>query len=249
MKKQSKRIKLTLEYDGTDFSGFQVQPGKRTVQAELEKTLIKFLDAKTKVFASGRTDAGVHALCQVVHFDSEKQTPLTMLVHELNKSLPPDIAVVDAEYTSPDFDARRMAKEKSYVIKFYLSRFDRPVFANRQIRINDNTDIKSMQKGCKFFVGEHDFTSFVARKSGKTDFVRRVYSAEIVKVGKKEYEFRITGNGFLYNMVRIIFGTLLLVGAGKIKPEDTEKIILAKNRKQAGKTVSAHGLYLTSVKY
>ena len=120
---------------------------------------------------------------------------------------------------------------------------------NRALRVNEEIDVDKMQEACKYLIGEHDFTSFVARKSGKTNFVRTIYSAKIVKTGEKEYEFIVSGNGFLYNMVRIIMGTLIFVGLNKLKPWDMKNIIEAKSRARAGKTVQAYGLYLLNVEY
>ncbi|MBQ7466707.1 MAG: tRNA pseudouridine(38-40) synthase TruA [Clostridia bacterium] len=242
------RYKLTIEYDGTNFAGYQVQPLKRTVQSELEDALTKIYGEKVPTFASGRTDAGVHALGAVVHFDAPKQIK-NNVQDALNSFLPADLKVVKAEQVGDDFDARFSTKKKTYGYKFYLSRYERPLFENKALRVNDNIDIGKIKEACKYLIGKHDFTSFVARKSGKTDFVREIYDAEIIKTGDSEYMFKISGNGFLYNMVRIIMGTLLFVGSGKFAPEDVKKIIDAKDRRLAGKTVPPHGLYLLSVEY
>lgn len=242
------RYKLTLEYDGTNFAGYQVQPAKRTVESELETALEKIYGEKVPTFSSGRTDAGVHALGAVVHFDAPKQIK-NNIQDALNSFLPSDLKVVKVENVSDDFDARFSTKKKTYGYKFYLSRYERPLFENKALRVNDNINIEKMQEACKFLIGKHDFTSFVARKSGKTDFVREIYSAEIVDTKDGCFMFKISGNGFLYNMVRIIMGTLLFVGSGKFKPEDVKHIIDAKDRRQAGKTVLPYGLYLLSVEY
>ncbi len=132
---------------------------------------------------------------------------------------------------------------------FYVSRYNLPLLAEKALRINDYADIEKMNEAAKYFVGTHDFSSFVARKSGKTDFVRTIYDAKIVKVVGDLYAFEITGNGFLYNMVRIAFGTILLVGYGKIQPSEIKTIIEAKNRQRAGKTMPAFALLMKSVEY
>ena len=242
------RYKLTLEYDGTNFAGYQVQPSKRTVQSELEKALFNIYGERVATFASGRTDAGVHALGAVVHFDSPK--PIKNNIQDaINSFLPCDLKVVKVQQVDDNFDARFSTKKKTYGYKFYLSRYERPLFENKALRVNDNIDVEKMKQACKYLIGKHDFTSFVARKSCKTDFVREIYDAEIVKTGTEEYIFKISGNGFLYNMVRIIMGTLLFVGSGKFAPEDVKKVIDAKDRRLAGNTVPPYGLYLLSVEY
>lgn len=243
------RVKLTIEYDGTNFSGYQCQPGKRTIQAELEKALESVYNQKINTFASGRTDAGVHALNAVVHYDEPKVLKNKQIADSLNAYLPEDVKVVHHEIVDDNFDARFNSKVKTYGYRFYLSRCERPLMKNRALRVNEEIDVDKMQEACKYLIGEHDFTSFVARKSGKTNFVRTIYSAKIVKTGEKEYEFIVSGNGFLYNMVRIIMGTLIFVGLNKLKPWDMKNIIEAKTRARAGKTVQAYGLYLLNVEY
>ncbi len=244
-----KRIKLKLEYDGTNFAGYQVQPEKRTVEGELEKALRSVFNEDVKTFASGRTDAGVHAMGQVVHFDMPKEIKNKHLDDSLNFYLPSDIRVVSFEEVDASFDARFSPKKKTYGYKFYLSRCERPLLRNRALRVNDNIDIEKMNEGAKYLLGEHDFTSFVARKSGKTNFVRTIYSAKVVSLGDNEYMLTISGNGFLYNMVRIIMGTLLFVGQGRISPAEVKDIVDAKDRKRAGKTAPPYGLYLLDVTY
>lgn len=243
------RVKLVFEYLGTDFSGYQIQPQKRTVQAEMENCLSLILDENIKIYASGRTDAGVHSLGQVAHFDSEKNVDATFLEYSLNKNLPKDISIKSVELVDESFDSRFSVTKKTYVYKFYLSRYERAIYSGLALRVNDNVDVKKMQEATKYLVGTYDFESFVARKSGKTDFVRTIYSAEITERDNGLYEFEISGNGFLYNMVRIIMGTLIDVGAGRKKPEDIEKIIAGKNRALAGKTVAPYGLYMKEVVY
>ncbi len=243
------RIKLVVEYDGTNFAGYQVQPGKRTVQGELEKALESIFQTKVTTFASGRTDAKVHALHQVVHFDMPHEIKNTHLDDSLNAFLPSDIRVVSFQRVSSEFDARFSPKKKTYGYKFYLSRCERPLYLNRALRVNENINIEKMQSAAKLFVGTHDFSSFVSKKSGKTNFVRTIYSCEIVKTTENEYMLKITGNGFLYNMVRIIMGTLLFVGEGKFEEDCINKILEAKSRKMAGKTAPPYALYLLDVEY
>lgn len=243
------RIKIVMEYIGTNFSGFQTQPNKRTVQGEVERVLSAGVGEIVKIYASGRTDAGVHSLGQVAHFDTEKEVDEKFLHHYLNNNLPSDITVSSVQKVGMDFDSRFSVKKKTYVYKFYLSRYERAIYAGRALRVNDNVKIERMQAACEYLLGTHDFTSFVARKSGKTDFVRTIFDAKITEQESGLYEFEITGNGFLYNMVRIIMGTLIEVGSGRREPEDMKKIIEGRERSLAGKTVVAHGLYMKAVEY
>ena len=243
------RIMMVIEYMGTDFCGFQSQPGKRTVQGEIEKVLTDVLGSSIKIYASGRTDAGVHSLGQVAHFDIEDKVDVKYLHHELIEKLPKDISVSKVEEVSQDFDSRFSVKRKTYVYKFYLSRYEKAVYAGRALRVNDNVDVEKMKQACKYLVGTYDFRSFVTKKSGKTDFVRTVYSANIKETEEGLFEFEICGNGFLYNMVRIIMGTLIEVGSGRKVPEDMPKIIAGQSRNLAGKTVLPHGLYMKKVEY
>ena len=148
-----------------------------------------------------------------------------------------------------EFDSRFSAKEKTYNYLFYISKFKHPIFDEFALRINDYADLNLMEQACKFFVGTFDFKSFVSRKSGKTDFVRTIYDAKITHLFDGVYAFEITGNGFLYNMVRIIFGTLVQVGYKKIRPEDIPKIIESENRAVAGRTMPAYPLVLKNVVY
>lgn len=243
------RFKLIIQYDGKNFSGFQVQPEKRTIQGELEKVLAFLVGEEVRIYASGRTDTGVSAFAQVCHFDTEKNIDAKKLEVSLNGLLPDDIAVLSAKKVGMDFDSRFTAKRKTYQFRFYVSRYELPLLEYQAVRINDYADVLKMNEACKFFVGTHDFSSFVAAKSGKTDFVRTIYDAKIVEIGDGIFAFEVTGNGFLYNMVRIMFGTLLKVAYKKANPEDIKLIIDAKDRKKAGKTMPAKGLVLKNVIY
>ncbi len=243
------KIKLTLEYDGTNFAGYQIQPNKRTIQGELEKALRCIYNEDVPTFTSGRTDAGVHALGAVVHFCPPKEIKNKRVKDAINAFLPADVKVVNAERVSDDFDARFLSKKKTYGYRFYLSSCERPLLCGRALRVNTNIDIEAMKEGAKYLVGEHDFGSFVSKKSGKTNFVRTIYSADIKKVGEDEYMLFVCGNGFLYNQIRIIMGTLLNVGYNKYPPETVKEILEKKERKYAGKTAPAYGLYLIKVEY
>ena len=243
------RIKLVVQYDGKDFKGWQVQPNKRTVQGELEKVLEFLMKEKVHTFASGRTDSGVSAFGQVVHFDTEQNVNTKKLLVSLNGLLPEDVAVTSCETVPETFDARFSVKRKTYQYRFYISRFTLPLLDVKALRVNDNASIEKMSEACKFFIGTHDFGSFVSKKSGKTDFVRTIYDAKIVDVGDGVFAFEVTGNGFLYNMVRIMFGTILKAGYSQIQPKDISDILSGKNRALAGKTMSPKGLVMKNVDY
>ncbi len=243
------RIKLIIQYDGANFSGFQVQPEKRTIQGEVEKVLEFLFKEKIKLYASGRTDAGVSAYAQVCHFDTEQKVNENKLCDSLNALLPDDIGVVSCEWVDESFDSRFSVKRKTYSYNFYVSKHKMPLFEKKAVRLNSNISVQLMAEACKFLVGTHDFESFVSKKSGKTDFVRTIYDAKIISNDDGTYSFEITGNGFLYNMVRIIFGTLVKVGLKKIQPNEILSIILSKDRSKAGKTMPAYALFMKNVDY
>ncbi len=243
------KYKLLIEYNGKNFSGWQTQPGKRTIQGEIEKILADIFHEEIILSASGRTDKGVNAFGQVASFVSDKVISESKLRGALNAFLPEDIAIKDVSYVSDDFDARFNAKIKTYEYYFYKSRVELPLSRERELRINDYADIEKMREAAKVLIGTHDFTSFVARKSGKTNMVRTIYDIKIVDLGEEHYKLVITGNGFLYNMVRIIMGTLIMIGQGQREVSFMKDVLDSKNRKIAGNTVAPYGLYLKEVKY
>lgn len=243
------KYKLLIEYLGKDFSGWQSQPGKRTVQGEIEKVLAELLHEKVILSASGRTDKGVNAFGQVASFESSVVMTESKLRGALNAFLPEDIAIKEVEHVADDFDARFNAKIKTYEYYFYKSRVELPLSRGRELRINDYADIDKMRAALPYLMGTHDFTSFVARKSGKTNMVRTILNATILDLGDDHYKLVITGNGFLYNMVRIIMGTLIMIGQGQRDVTFMQQLIEAKNRKLAGNTVAPYALYLKEVKY
>ena len=244
------KIKLVIEYDGLNFSGWQNQDGERTIQGELESVISKVVGKPITLYASGRTDAGVSAKAQVAHFeiDDDFKFNAFAFLGSVNFFLSNEICVKSAEVVSDLFDARFTAKRKTYRYYFYISRYQRPLF-NRALRVNDNISVHKMKEACKYLVGEHDFSSFVARKSGKTNFVRTIYSADIIDLGDGLYALQVTGNGFLYNMIRIIMGTLIMLGNKNHEPDEMIKIINSKSRAKGGKTVSGIPLCLMSVEY
>lgn len=243
------RYKCIISYDGTQFAGYQVQPNKRTVQGEVEKALRKLhKDMDVKVSASGRTDAGVHARGQVIHFDSPLKIPLEKWEVALNTLLPEDIAIIHTEMAADDFHARFDAKGKEYRYFVYRSLRRSPFKRNYAYQYPYSLDIKKVNEAVPFLIGEHDFTSFCSAKTDVVDKVRELRKIEVIEEGDM-LTFRFIGNGFLYNMVRILVGTLLGAGAGDISPESLPDIIEKRDRAYAGKTAPAQGLYLWEVHY
>ncbi|SFF00311.1 tRNA pseudouridine(38-40) synthase TruA [Alteribacillus iranensis] len=243
------RIKAVVSYDGTDFSGWQVQPEKRTVQSEIEKALTKIhKGSHVEVTASGRTDASVHALGQVMHFDTPLCIPDEKWPKAINSHLPEDVYVLAAERTTADFHARFDAIEKEYIYRVQTN--SQPDIFRRRYTLfyPYPLNIENMKQAAEHLVGTHDFTSFCASGTDVKDMVRTVYKIDILE-DRDELQFVLRGNGFLYNMVRIMVGTLLEVGRGKKAPHDISELLAARDRGKAGKTVPGHGLFLAEVKY
>jgi len=243
------RYKCTISYDGTLFSGYQVQPGKRTVQSEIEAALKKLHKGNdVKITASGRTDAGVHAKGQVIHFDSPLIIPEESWVKALHAHLPDDIVIRKAEKAEPGFHARfdAIGKEYRYVVR--LSQERDPFTRHYQFHFTYPLNVEWMREAASCLIGTHDFTSFCSAKSEVIDRVRTISEIDLIEEDER-LVFRFCGNGFLYNMVRILTGTLLEVGRGLRAPEEMTYILQQKDRKLAGKTAPAHGLYLWEVFY
>lgn len=244
-----KRIKCELMYDGSRFSGYQSQPKDRTVQQELEKALWKIhKKVPVKTHASGRTDAGVHAMGQVVHFD----TPITMLAERwaraLNGELPSDISVKQTEEVSEKFHARYSVSGKEYRYRIYRTRYRDPFRTVYAYHYPYPLDVNRMKEAAVYLMGEHDFTSFCSTKSDKENKVRTVTDISFFEQGD-DLEIRFKGTGFLYNMVRIMVGTLIRVGNSRLEPEDVARILAQRDRNRAPQTAPAEGLYLWEVFY
>jgi tRNA pseudouridine38-40 synthase len=243
------RYKCTISYDGSGFSGYQVQPNKRTVQSELEAVLTKMHKGETvKIAGSGRTDAGVHAKGQVIHFDSPLSIPADKWEKALNSMLPGDISVLSAVSIDESFHARFDAKGKEYRYVLHLSSKRDPFLRKYAYQYPYGLNIQAMKDASKFFLGTHDFSSFCAAKTEVKDKVRTIETIDFT-LEDELLTIRFVGNGFLYNMVRILVGTLLEVGAGELSPEDIPLILEQKDRKHSGKTAPGHGLYLWEVFY
>ena len=242
------RIKIEFGYDGRNFFGFQSLADKRTIQSTLEEALSKLLGEDIKIVASGRTDAGVSAIKQVAHFDTNSTIVPTNICFAVNKLLPSDIQVFSSKKVSDNFHARFSAKSKTYKYIVYSSKHICPVYQNFMYRCDKDLDIDLMKQATKFLIGKHNFKAFATRDDNVKNHERTLFNIEISK-NDNVFAFILTGNAFLYNMVRIIVGTLLDVGTGKIKPEDVKKILDSGERKNAGKLLPANGLCLIDVLY
>lgn len=241
-----KRVRLTVAYDGTNYHGWQVQDNGRTIESELNRCLSELLGERIRVIGASRTDAGVHALCNVAVFDTESRMPAEKVSYALNQRLPEDIRVRKSEEVEADWHPRRCESRKTYEYRIYRGEFPMPVKRLYSYFTYHDLDVESMRRGAAFLEGEHDFRSFCQTGSQAESTVRTVYSVEVEEQGE-ELVIRVCGNGFLYNMVRIIVGTLLEVGRGRRRPEDLAAVLQAADRSAAGPTAPAHGL--TLVKY
>lgn len=245
------RFLITISYDGTNFAGYQKQPKERTVQGELEKALTEINSGKkVDVHASGRTDAGVHALAQRVHFDLETKITSEKLSKGLNSLLPEDIFVKRVEEVSDNFHARFSAIGKEYVYKLNMGEYN-PLERNYVYQHNKKLDVVEMERAMKYLEGTHNFKSFTKTDDEKEDFVRTISQTNIVRDSKdiNKITFMFVGTGFLRYMVRNIVGTLIMVGEGKIKSEEIIEILKKEDRTKAGKTAKPEGLYLKNVFY
>lgn len=246
-----KRYYIEIAYDGSNFSGYQIQPGLRTVQEELEKALRKINNDQTVVtHASGRTDKGVHAYKQTVHFDLSITISEIKLVRALNSNLPSDIHVNFACEVDSDFHARYMVISKSYVYKLNLGTFN-PMERNYVYQCCHHLDIRRMKKAIKYLIGTHDFRSFVSENKEKENCVRTITNAYIKRDrnNRDQYNIYFVGTGFLKYQVRNMVGLLIKIGEGKVEPRDMKRILSSCDRNQAGKTAPAEGLYLLDVTY
>ncbi|HZQ19434.1 MAG TPA: tRNA pseudouridine(38-40) synthase TruA [Terriglobales bacterium] len=248
-----RNLKLTLAYDGTDFSGWQVQPDAQTIQGTLASAIGRITKEKVLPQGSGRTDAGVHALAQVASFWTESSIPVDNLVVALNDVLPASIRVVRAEEVPAEFHARKSARGKTYHYRIDREAICPPFLARYVWHYPYPLNEQAMREAAPLVEGEHDFTSFAAvdperGREERMSNVRTIFSSQWRRDGY-ELIYEVRGNGFLHHMVRNLVGTFLLVGKGTLKPQDMTRIVAEKNRAAAGATVPASGLYLISVEY
>lgn len=243
-----KRIKLEIAYDGTAYCGWQLQPGMPTVEAEINKALSALLGEEVTVIGASRTDSGVHALGNVAVFDTETAIPPDKICLAVNQRLRDDIRVMSSVEVAPDFHPRKVKCVKTYEYKILNSRIAVPTNRLYVNHIYYALDVKLMQEAAKYLIGEHDFKSFCSVNTQVTDTVRIIYDLDVLKDGDM-ITIRIKGNGFLYNMVRIIAGTLIEAGRGKYPPEKVAEILRGQERSLAGPTAPAQGLTLVKIDY
>lgn len=243
-----KNIKLTIEYEGTNYSGWQIQKNANSVQGEIEKAIEKTIGEKIKLIGSSRTDKKVHALGQVANFKTGARMPGERYKYALKEYLPDDISIVNSEEVSLDFHSRFDARKKTYKYIVYNGKLPRALYKRFSYHCPYNLNIDAMRLASKHFIGTHDFESFKPKESVAFTTIKTIYNIDIRKNGDI-IVFTIEGKSFLHNMIRIIVGTLLLVGRGRIPKEEIPKIIKAKTREKAGPTASAQGLYLKKVFY
>ncbi|QHW32699.1 tRNA pseudouridine(38-40) synthase TruA [Paenibacillus rhizovicinus] len=243
-----RNIRIAVSYDGTTYHGFQTQPIGNTVQDVLEHAIRMLTGEQTSVTASGRTDAGVHARRQVINFETSSPIPVNRWALALNSWLPGDIVVLQADEVAPSFHASYNARRKTYRYGIDTSKFGDVFERNYRLHYPMPLRLQEMKAALAHVVGKHDFTSFASRRSTKTSHVRTILDARMEE-SEGKLDIFLTGDGFLYNMVRIIVGTLFWVGEGKLSADDFKRILEARNRTAAGPTAVAHGLMLWDVEY
>ena len=243
-----KRIKLTVAYDGTNYCGWQIQPNGITVEEVLNRELSALTKTKVTVIGASRTDSGVHARGNVAVFDTDSPIPPDRIAYALNRRMPEDIVVIRSEEVPADWHPRYQNILKTYEYHILNSKMPDPTKRHTTYFVSYHLDIQKMREAAAYIVGEHDFASFCNIHTDVEDTVRTIYELAIEKNGE-EWTIRIRGNGFLYNMVRIIVGTLLRVGRGFYTPEQVKEILEAKDRKSAGVTAPPQGLMLMQIEY
>lgn len=243
-----KRVKLVVAYDGTNYCGWQVQPNGETIESVLNRHLSALLGEEIIVTGASRTDSGVHSLGNVAIFDTNTRMPADKISFALNQKLPADIVVQDSCEVPSDWHPRYQKGRKTYEYRILNKTFRNPTRRLDTYFYHHKLNVEAMQEAAKYLVGEHDFKSFCAVGAQVKTTTRTIYSCEVVKMDDV-ITIRVTGNGFLYNMVRIIAGTLIKVGAGDIKPEEITAILEKCDRAAAGPTAPAHGLTMIGIEY
>ncbi len=250
--------KLTVAYDGTDYAGWQVQPGLATIQGELANTILRVVGERVLPQGAGRTDAGVHAEGQVASFALRAAIPADNLLRALNRALPRAIRVMSAEPVAAEFHARHCARAKTYIYTLYCGEICPPSLVRYVFPFFGRLSLQAMQKAAAVVEGEHDFSSFAAQspdlatRSGEGSevvMVRRIYQSSWRALDEERWQYRVRGNGFLHHMVRNLVGTFLEVGRGRLEPADVEEILGMRDRSAAGPMAPAQGLSLVNVEY
>jgi tRNA pseudouridine38-40 synthase len=249
-----RNLKLTLSYDGSDFSGWQVQPDARTIQGTLASAIGRLTGENVLPQGSGRTDAGVHALAQAATFSTASPIPAENFLKALNDILPASIRILEVKEVPADFHARKSAKAKTYRYRIHRADICPPFLARYVWHFPYPLDEKAMTDAAPAIVGEHDFTSFAAvdpergQENHEVSNVRTIFSSRFERQDD-ELLYTVRGNGFLHHMVRNLVGTFILVGKGTLQPQDIARILAARDRSAAGATAPASGLFLVSVEY
>ena len=243
-----KRVMLRVAYDGTDYCGWQLQPGKPTIESVLNEALSALLGEKITVTGASRTDSGVHSLGNVAVFDTDTRIPAEKISYALNQRLPDDIVIQESGEVAPDFHPRHCDSRKTYEYRILNREFPLPTERRDSYFCYRKLDVENMRKAAEYIVGTHDFASFCAAHAQTETTVRTVFGCTVEKTGDMIC-IRVTGAGFLYNMVRIIAGTLIEIGYGAKEPEDMQTILAACSRSAAGPTAPAHGLTMMGIEF
>lgn len=242
-----RNLKLTIQYDGTKYCGWQKQPNSSGIQGTIEYAIYEITKEKVNIIGSGRTDAGVHALGQVANLKTNSNIPAARIPDALNAKLPKDISIIDCQEVSDDFHSRYSATGKIYRYLIYNKPYRSPLYKDISYHVRYDLDIQKMRVEAQSLLGTHEFKGFMSSGSSVKDTVRTIHNISIEESGDL-IVLEVEGNGFLYNMVRIIVGTLVDIGRGRIdKP--LEEIIASQDRGEAGHTAPAHGLFLKKVHY
>ena len=248
MESNSRRIMLTVAYDGTDYHGWQYQDNGKTIESELNKALSTLLNEEIMVIGASRTDAGVHALCNIAVFDTKASIPAGKFAYALNQMLPSDIRVRKSEEVAVDFHPRKVKTRKTYEYHIDCEEFPNPIKQRYSHFTYTPLNVSLMQQAANDLIGQHDFTSFCSVNSTALSPVRMITDILVTQNGC-DIVISVTGNGFLYNMVRIIAGTLVKVGCGQMKSDDISDILMNCDRTVAGPTAPPQGLTLVGIEY
>ena len=243
-----KRIFLRVAYDGTDFVGWQIQNEGRTVEGELNKAINALTGETIEVIGASRTDSGVHAKGNVAVFDTESSVAAERFMYALNSLLPEDISVVESKEVDPDFHPRHCSSIKTYEYRIFVSRINDPLKRRYAYRFPTELNVERMDDAAKYLIGEHDFKSFCCVRTQAETTVRKIYSADVFHDGD-DIVIRVSGAGFLYNMVRIIAGSLMEVGSGKKDPIHIKEVLEGTDRTLAGPTAEPQGLTLVNIEF
>lgn len=243
-----RRLLVTIRYDGSAYHGYQVQSNALTVQEVFQNAVQKVFGKRLDVKGCSRTDSGVHANMYCISFDTDMNISNESVILALNTYLPEDVAAYDCKEVDMDFHPRYNCKSKEYIYKIYNGKYRNPFYAKYALWYRWNIDAEYLNNEAQAFVGKYDYSGFCSIKSDVEDTVKEIYFCKVWREDDFVF-FKVCGDGFLYNMVRIMVGTLLFVSEGKIKSGELKSIILSKDRKKAGKTAPPQGLYLNNVSY